>query len=266
MKFAINKILFDDWNIKLYNNDKCISIKESENYIDEDIKIMPLCVSDYIKYNNDEKNIFKNNLENIEILDNKSKFGKYMLNKFPDNIPTIFYYNFDTDATGTFADTYNSNIINIKEKLIQKPNKNYGSIGIKIIDNFEDNIKNHIIQQYFIHKEYFVGHYLVLNGIIICSVYFYSNFSNNILDQHPIKRGLIDNYEILTTLQTDDIIFSHIFNDLNYSGFACADFTIHNNNIIIFEINPRPGGSLIHNENYLNIFLDKLYTLISSIT
>ena len=65
---------------------------------------------------------------------------------------------------------------------------------------------------------------------------------------------------------SDDIIFSCIFNDLNYSGFACADFTIHNNKIIIFEINPRPGGSLIHNEKYLNIFLDKLYTLISSIT
>ena len=57
-------------------------------------------------------------------------------------------------------------------------------------------------------------------------------------------------------------IVDQIFKDLNYSGFAVCDFIIVNDRIVIFEINPRPGGSLIHNEKYLNIFLDKLLEII----
>ena len=53
-------------------------------------------------------------------------------------------------------------------------------------------------------------------------------------------------------------IFKDIFKMLNYSGFACVDFTIVNEIPYIFEINPRPGGSLIRNETYFNRFITKL--------
>lgn len=49
-----------------------------------------------------------------------------------------------------------------------------------------------------------------------------------------------------------------IFDNLKYSGFACIDFTIKNENIIIFEINPRPGGSLIYNKKYFDKFIDTI--------
>jgi predicted ATP-grasp superfamily ATP-dependent carboligase len=49
-----------------------------------------------------------------------------------------------------------------------------------------------------------------------------------------------------------------IFDNLKYSGFACIDFTIKNSNIIIFEINPRPGGSLIYNKKYFDKFIDTI--------
>jgi len=45
---------------------------------------------------------------------------------------------------------------------------------------------------------------------------------------------------------------------LEYNGFACADFIVENGEIIIFEINPRIGGSLIQNREKLNEFLDIL--------
>jgi hypothetical protein len=65
-------------------------------------------------------------------------------------------------------------------------------------------------------------------------------------------------YKITEKLVVDDSIFEKIFNDLNYSGFACPDFIIYNEKITIFEINPRPGGSLVANITYLNLFLDTL--------
>ena len=246
MKFIIITILFDDWKIHLYNNDKCICIKETDinDYISDEFKIIPICVNDYIKYNNFKNNIFKNELKNIEILNNKSKFGKFMLKSFPNNIPIIYYYNFENE-------TYKNNII-LSTKMIQKPNENFGSNGIKIINKLENNIKNHIIQKYIDHTENFVGHFIILNGIIHQKIYFYAQSMNKIL------RGTICNYKITKNLKISDKIFEKIFNNLNYSGFACIDFIINNKNIILFEINPRPGGSLIKNKLYFNLFLDKL--------
>jgi predicted ATP-grasp superfamily ATP-dependent carboligase len=80
-----------------------------------------------------------------------------------------------------------------------------------------------------------------MNGKIIDKVYFYN--TNN--DKNLIKKGKIIDYQITEEL-SDDLIFNLIFDNLKYSGFACIDFTIKNNNIFIFEINPRPGGSLIY--------------------
>lgn len=67
-------------------------------------------------------------------------------------------------------------------------------------------------------------------------------------------------YQIKQNMQNDNI-FNKIFKKLDYSGFACANFIINSNKILIFEINPRIGGSLIHNKEYFMKFLNKLYNL-----
>jgi predicted ATP-grasp superfamily ATP-dependent carboligase len=219
-------------------------------YTSTDYKIIPICVEDFITYNHIENNVFKNDYNNIEILNNKSKFGKYLLEYYPQNVPPIYYYNFGSE-------TYINNNLPSNQKLILKPNVAFAAQGIRIIYGFIPNIKEHIIQKYIDHTEYLVGHFLVLNGIIYEKVYFISQHKYN----NGIKVGKIINYTVRHTINIDDSIFSKIFKNLNYSGFADADFIIHNDNIIIFEINPRPGGSLIFNSHYLNIFFEKLIEL-----
>ena len=118
-------------------------------------------MASYIKYNDYPQNIFKNNLENIQILDNKSKFAKFMIELAVENIPETIYYNFMN--TQNEIETYNNNIET--NLMIYKPNVSYGGIGIKIINKIIYD-KNIIISKYIKHKKNYVGHFLVLDGII----------------------------------------------------------------------------------------------------
>lgn len=246
-KYCIINSPFPCWKNILLNNNK---IKYFDNIINIDIsnyKIIAISIEDYKLYNNLENNIFNNDLHNIEILNNKSLFGNYMKEKFLEYIPTIYYYNYNDI---TYINKPLENIL-----LITKQNIGCAGYGIKIGYNIFDNLyKNCIISKYIPHTIYYSGHFLVLNGNIIKKVYFYANKPNKKL----IIRGRITKYEVTDKLNIDDTIFDKIFIDLKYSGFACVDFTILNNNIFIFEINPRPGGSLIYNNKYFNIFINTL--------
>jgi predicted ATP-grasp superfamily ATP-dependent carboligase len=53
-----------------------------------------------------------------------------------------------------------------------------------------------------------------------------------------IKYKKIDNF--------DWTPFEKIFTKLKYTGFACIDFKMINSKIKIFEINPRLGGTIVH--------------------
>jgi len=188
-----------------------------------------------------------------------------MLTHFPESIPLTYYYNFDNeyfinismnnDINNNNTSTTNS----LHDKMIIKPNEDMGGTGVQIINTFDSNIKsNYIIQQYIEHVEYYAGHFLVFNGVIYNKVFFMSSEKN----RDGITCGAITNYKIITDLSVDDTIFRTIFTNLNYSGICCADFTIKKDKIIIFEINPRPGGSLLLNETYFNRFVDTLLQVI----
>jgi predicted ATP-grasp superfamily ATP-dependent carboligase len=239
-KLIIVTILFPDWEESLKNN-KHILIRKGQIH---GKNILPICQSDYFYKNS----IFKNTKETIELLDNKSKFGKYMLQHFPESVPTIYYYQFLDE---TYVRPSES------KKLIQKPNTGCGGSGITIVDHIDISLKNHIISKYIEHKTYYAGHFLVNQGTIYEKIYFCSS--------HPydngIKTGRIINYTVLPELLLDDSIFNKLFANLSYSGFADCDFTIVNDKIIIFEINPRPGGSLVHNKVYFNKFIDSVIKL-----
>uniref|UniRef100_A0A6C0DZQ2 ATP-grasp fold PylC-type domain-containing protein n=1 Tax=viral metagenome TaxID=1070528 RepID=A0A6C0DZQ2_9ZZZZ len=249
MKLIIPEVPFTDWNDKLKIYREIIIKKPKKNTLK---KIMPLCVASYIKYNDYPQNIFKNNLENIQILDNKSKFAKFMIELAVENIPETIYYNFTN--TQNEIETYNNNIET--NLMIYKPNVSYGGIGIKIINKIIYD-KNIIISKYIKHKKNYVGHFLVLDGIIQSKIYFLSKEKF----KGGIKKGRSKKYVILDVIDYDDSIFHRIFEKLNYSGFACGEFIIKDGIIKIFEINPRMGGSLVHDKECLNIFIKKLLGL-----
>ena len=92
--------------------------------------------------------------------------------------------------------------------------------------------------------------FLVHNGIIIHEIYYKSRESQN----YHISHGKKMRY---TSVKLDIPIFCKIFQLLKYTGFACIDFKIIDDNIKIFEINPRLGGTLVHNKNDLRITIEK---------
>jgi predicted ATP-grasp superfamily ATP-dependent carboligase len=255
-KFCIIDSPFSDWTsfiehnkkirfFRLYDILKYPKIKlEVSKY-----KIISISINNYYSFNNFKNNIFINNLYNIDLLDNKSKFSEYMLINYKNNYAETYYYNYNNIV---YINKQSEN----ENKFIIKPNKGCSGNDIKIINKIDYNNlpKNSIINKYIEHDIYYVGHFLILNGKVIDKVYFYN--TND--DKNLIKKGKIIDYKVTEKLLLDDSIFNLIFDNLKYSGFACIDFTIKNDNIIIFEINPRPGGSLIYNKKYFDKFIDTI--------
>jgi glutathione synthase/RimK-type ligase-like ATP-grasp enzyme len=110
-----------------------------------------------------------------------------------------------------------------------------------------------IIQELINYDIYWTGHFFVYHGEIKFEIY-YKAF--NTLENF-IKCGKITNYvrELHSKFR---YIFDKIFVKLNYTGVACIDFCLDSvsNDCKIFEINPRFGGSIVHNdEDFKEILL-----------
>lgn len=224
-----------------FMNDKNIKYVNSI----ENINDVKYYIIDVINNNFFEHSLFKNSLENIDILNNKSKFSHFMKKYYPNYFSKIFYYEFDDYV---FYDENYKNYI-----LIEK--KNYGSSGknVNIIENIQ-NPKNCVITEYVNHETYYSSHHIVLNGKILHKYFFKA--TNN--EKNFINKGPITNYEVLNEIENEEI-FENIFLQLSYSGFINCDFTVKDKKIIFFEINPRIGGSLLKNYELLNIMMYKLY-------
>ena len=248
MKLYIINAPFNDWKFHLYNN---LYVEYIDNYnnLDKssDYKIIPICPNDFMRYS-DEELLFTNDVIKVNILNNKGLFAKFMMQYFNEYIPRTVYFNVND------KEIYDSNLI--LPKMIKKPTIGCASQNTKIISEI-DKIKNIVVSEYIIHDVIFAGHFLFINNVLMDKIYFYKDIKEN-----SIYKGRITQYKVCDKLSCDDNIFIEIFKKINYSGFACIDFTISNNKIYIFEINPRIGGSLILNIKYLNKFL---YSLVSDI-
>ena len=113
---------------------------------------------------------------------------------------------------------------------------------------------DYVLQKYVKNDNCMVGHYLVINGNIHFCVY----YKKNIYEDFFILKARITNYEKVNFIY--DNIIVDLFQKINYTGFASIDFTFVNNIIILYEINPRIGGSLVNDENdfekIINIILE----------
>jgi len=250
--------MIDNWgwrhHISKYTNVKCVNTIEDVPL--RNSKVIPIVPCDHIKFKNDDRILFCTNESDIEILDDKCLFAIFMMENYPTNIPKTIYVSRKL-KTETIYHEDSQYVENFHPKMIFKIPKSYGGIGSKIVNhvNHVDKVENAIISEYIDHKEFYTGHFLIFNGKIKQQIYFKSSTNDS---HNYIQRGSISDYTIKTREEIGEClsIFDGIFTKLNYSGFACPNFIIVNNNIIIFEINPRPGGSLIQNEKYCKIFFD----------
>lgn len=204
-------------------------------------KILSLSAHQVAEFSNLSNSVFKmDSIAPFDTLNNKSLFAQFMItNGLADSIPETYYYHTECST------------IPKKTKFIRKPDISFGGNQISILKHLPRTIQhNCIISRYIPHKEYYVGHYLVIGGKIAMKTYFCTKKAKK------IQKGPIGDYTEVTL--NHDEIFDHIFSLLKYEGFACSDFTIINGKIKIFEINPRIGGSLIRNRDVMQRFLDFL--------
>jgi hypothetical protein len=104
-KFCIIDAPFPDW-ITIIKQNKKIKFFTVYDIIKLDLskyKIISISIPNYNSFNNPtplrgynlKNNIFNNNLDNIDLLDNKSKFSEYMITNYKNNYAETYYYNYN---------------------------------------------------------------------------------------------------------------------------------------------------------------------------
>lgn len=201
-------------------------------------------------------------------LQNKSTFAAFMMQYFPNNIPATVYLGPSMAIASLKGDAamFISRVDSFPEgtSFIEKPYSSFSGNGIKVISRaaaqliVDQGTKDVVISEYVDHERYWVGHFLVLEGKILYRVYFTANMRAPA--KRDIKRGPIKDYTVDESPSFDEGVFSDIFQKVSYSGITSIDFTVGTCPPvpIIFEINTRPGGSLIKNTKYFIQMLDAL--------
>lgn len=197
-------------------------------------------------------------------LKNKSNFAVFMANNFPAHIPKTLYHSADRTSVCDTAGNFPPGTC-----FILKPDNSFSGNGIRILDRsaaeqiISEGQKDIVISEFIEHERYWVGHFLTMDGKILYRVYFTAKMkpSQGKLignSRKDIKRGPIRGYTVEEEPSFDEAIFSDIFGHLCYSGITSIDFTVKDGKPILFEINPRPGGSLLKNTPYFVKMLEKL--------
>ena len=243
---------WSDWGEPISKVHPRVQLVEKIDILKErDFKIIPISEKQYELYKDHPGSVFKNDKELVDTFENKAKFAKYMMGYHPEHCAKTYFYNFSDE-------TYISPVLDeakgLKKKFISKKVISASSFGIILTSAPDLQSKGVVITEYLEHTSYCVGHFLVYNGKIIERIYFW-------VDKAPeggVKRGNIKDYSVEDTARADDAIFDSLFKEMNYSGFACADFIVKENKVILFEINARLGGSLVYDQYYFNKFINSL--------
>jgi glutathione synthase/RimK-type ligase-like ATP-grasp enzyme len=188
-----------------------------------------------------KKIICPNDYDIVETLDNKIKFREFMImNGFDDMIPITYQINKKVFHPIIFP-------------CIFKLAKTYSGMGSHICetqDKLQTCQESHKEAEYFIqefiHDSNEYGAHLYIDcGNIKWGVCYKTIHPSDLF----IQKGKMLKYDKVNNF--DFSIFEKIFIKLNYTGFVCIDFKIVDNNIKIFEINPRLGGTIVNNKNDL---------------
>lgn len=225
----------------------------------QNIRIIPLWTDHTRAIFQTKHDIFRlQSLESQHILQNKVRFVHFMMTQeWQRFLPvTVFYHYKDLYFHNKQIDTTDPFVI------ITKPPENSGGYGIKVKTFHENDLtQNILIQKYIPHTRQYTAHFRVHDGIIHERHYFYSEKPSEV----HIQKGANPNFTVHrlphdeNIMPVDDYIFDLIFFRLGYSGFANADFIVHNGQCILFEINPRCGASLFLHES---LFPNMIHRLI----
>jgi len=109
----------------------------------------------------------------------------------------------------------------------------------------------YIVQQYIPGNVEYGGHIYVEGGSIRRQLFYRGARDASV----HVQRGRMPKFDRFEELDEAAELES-MFGAINYTGFACVDFKVSDDGIKIFEVNPRLGGTIIHNEPDLRSFFD----------
>lgn len=271
---------------KLFDNKNVIS-KQYKHKIDlrhiiscDNINIyVPLSIDQQYFYDNSiiKHKLCGNNKQHIDIFNQKCLFIYFMINnKLLNLIPNTYAINYSHELVKSkpyFAQDGIQYFKNVKFPCIIKQNISAGGDHVviiyneKMLEDYKNIYVDYVVQEFIVNedKTEYTCDFYIDNGNIVTSVYYKDNSVRQTLFyiQHG---GLRDKIKI-NDMNKYNNEFEKIFKILNYTGFACIDFTLIENKIKIFEINPRLGGTLVTDafdfENFLteilNMFVAEKY-------
>jgi carbamoylphosphate synthase large subunit len=191
------------------------------------------------------------------LTDNKSKLAE---NKIGLLLPEITVLNIFNDKKLFIDFMKESNLENYVPKCYSKDHIIYPCIAKKRISDFgrdtfvaykekhlnKLNMDDYLIQEPIYGNNEYTTHILAKDGNIILDKTFIYDYNVNIYIQGYQRLGSCQEISISKIALK---IFSEIIKKTNYSGFCCIDYKLIDNSPIIFEINPRIGGSLTRNKD-----------------
>lgn len=169
---------------------------------------------------------------NLDLFDNKGNFYEFMIqSNLEKYIPRLIEYQ------------------DISFPILIKRLDLSSGIGIQYVENWDtlNEWINHDIfaNKQFILQEYiegdveYVTHIVCRDGVILWSV----TLQGTVPMEKKVNSGAFA--QEISKLEPEHLsIFGQIFKLANYSGPACINFKISNGNPLVFEVNPRFGGSL----------------------
>lgn len=188
----------------------------------------------------------------VETFDDKARFVRFMADHgLEDLLPDVYVVG-SKDGVEEFAP--------IAYPCIVKLGVTFGGVGstVHLDDRLPVNLgkfkpgETFLVQRFIPGGTEYGGHFYLESGDIKRSVYYESRRDPNI----HIQRGRMsqNGYTRHDTIPEHDT-FADLFARIDYSGFACVDFKVEDGVPRIFEINPRLGGTLIHDVQDLPAFL-----------
>lgn len=181
----------------------------------------------------------------LKIFDSKKLFAEYMIqNRLSDCIPKT---QFSSPS---------------KYPCIMKPIHGSSGNNTHIFRTVKDYEKSkvkydekYIIQDYIFAPYANVAHILCDRGNIILNIVYTAPQPNT----YYIKKGRIRDYKKRELTQKEYSIFQRTLGSINYHGICSIDYVYDRyNNLKIFEINPRMGGSLFLDNNDFLFFITQM--------
>jgi carbamoylphosphate synthase large subunit len=209
--------------------------------------IVPLYLKDYVALRSKEyrANFLIPSRTAVDVTDDKSRFNAWLGSVgYGDLVPEFL----DGDDAYPFIYKKRHDRAGRNSYIIHSPEEQHAIEKAIDVDEF-------FKQRYVPGRKEYTSHFLMAGGKIV----FHTTVEFTFRDDFYV-RGIREPRNTINKVMTPFVpVFSGILEALDYKGTCCFNYKIENGKPLVFEINPRAGGSLrLDLNNYLEAYLRAL--------